>query len=48
LPAKWKQWYRLYFAQLPMPMMVAAVVLAIIVIYQFVSAEMQPFIYFQF
>ncbi len=48
LPAKWKQWYRLYFARLPMPMMVAAVVLAIIVIYQFVSAEMQPFIYFQF
>jgi hypothetical protein len=48
LPAKWKQWYRLYFAQLPMPMMVVAVVLAIIVIYQFVSAEMQPFIYFQF
>jgi D-alanyl-lipoteichoic acid acyltransferase DltB (MBOAT superfamily) len=48
LPAKWKQYYRLYFARMPLPLMVGVVVVTIVVIYQFVMAEAQPFIYFQF
>jgi len=48
LPAKFKQWYRLRFAALPLWCIGLIVLLVVIVIYQFVSAEMQPFIYFQF
>ena len=48
LPTNWKRRYRLAFSAMPLWLMVAVVCLVIIVIYQFVSAEMQPFIYFQF
>ena len=48
LPTNWKRRYRLAFSAIPLWLMVLVVCLAIIVIYQFVSAEMQPFIYFQF
>ena len=48
LPEDWKRRYRLIFASLPLPVMALVCVLAVLVIYQFVSAEMQPFIYFQF
>lgn len=48
LPTNWKRRYRLWFSAMPLWLMVGAVAVAIIVIYQFVSAEMQPFIYFQF
>lgn len=48
LPTNWKRRYRLAFAKMPLWLMVGAVAVAIVVIYQFVSAEMQPFIYFQF
>ncbi len=48
LPTSWKRRYRLWFSAMPLWLMVGAVAVAIIVIYQFVSAEMQPFIYFQF
>ncbi len=48
LPTNWKRRYRLWFAKMPLWLMVIAVCAAIVVIYQFVSAEMQPFIYFQF
>ena len=48
LPADWKRRYRLRFASMPLWLMVIAVCLAILVIYQFVTADMQPFIYFQF
>jgi len=48
LPENWKRRYRLAFASLPLPAMCIACILAVLVIYQFVSAEMQPFIYFQF
>ena len=48
LPEDWKRRYRLAFASLPLPLMCIACILAVFVIYQFVSAEMQPFIYFQF
>ena len=48
LPTNWKRRYRLSFSAMPLWLMVTAVCLAIIVIYQFVTADMQPFIYFQF
>ena len=48
LPTNWKRRYRLAFSAMPLWLMVFVVCVAIIVIYQFVSAEMQPFIYFQF
>ncbi len=48
LPTNWKRRYRLAFSAMPLWLMVLVVCVAIVVIYQFVSAEMQPFIYFQF
>ena len=48
LPTNWKRRYRLAFSAIPLWLMVIVVCVAIVVIYQFVSAEMQPFIYFQF
>ena len=48
LPTNWKRRYRLWFSAMPLWLMVIAVCIAIVIIYQFVSAEMQPFIYFQF
>lgn len=48
LPAKWKQWYRIRFAMLPLWAIMLCVIVAVFVIYQFVTADMQPFIYFQF
>ena len=48
LPTNWKRRYRLAFSAMPLWLMVIAVCVAIVVIYQFVTADMQPFIYFQF
>jgi len=48
LPAKFKQWYRIRFAQLPKWTLLIVVVLTVFVIYQFITADLQPFIYFQF
>ena len=48
LPTNWKRRYRLAFSAMPLWMMVIAACIAIVVIYQFVTADMQPFIYFQF
>ncbi len=48
LPDKFKQWYRLSFASLPLWAIGTIAVLTVIILYQFVSADMQPFIYFQF
>ena len=48
LPTDWKRRYRLAFSAMPLWLMVGAVCIAIFVIYQFVTADMQPFIYFQF
>ena len=48
LPTNWKRRYRLWFSAMPLWLMVLAVALAILVIYQFVTADVQPFIYFQF
>ena len=48
LPARWKRRYRLGFASLPLPLMALAVAAIVFVLYQFVTADTQPFIYFQF
>ena len=48
LPARWKRWYRLNFAMLPAPAIGAAVVIAVFIVYQFITADLQAFIYFQF
>lgn len=48
LPSDVKRRYRICFAKLPLPIMACVVVLVIFICYQFVTAEMQPFIYFQF
>jgi hypothetical protein len=48
LPTRVKRWYRVRFALLPMWVMILVVVLAVVCVYQFVTADMQAFIYFQF
>lgn len=48
LPSNWKRRYRLWFTAMPVWAIVIAVCVAIVFIYQFVTADMQPFIYFQF
>ena len=48
LPDRFKRRYRIAFAKLPIYAIGAITVLAIFVVYQFVSSEMKPFIYFQF
>lgn len=48
LPEKLKRWYRINFALLPLPVMAIIVAVAVFIIYQFISADMQAFIYFQF
>ena len=48
LPSSMKRKYRICFAKMPLPVMACVVVLVIFVCYQFITAEMQPFIYFQF
>ena len=48
LPERFKRWYRLNFALLPLFWMALAVVLIIVFIFQFITADLQSFIYFQF
>jgi D-alanyl-lipoteichoic acid acyltransferase DltB (MBOAT superfamily) len=48
IPAKQKEKYREFFAGLPVYAQALAVVAVIFVMYQLMSDEMQPFIYFQF
>jgi D-alanyl-lipoteichoic acid acyltransferase DltB (MBOAT superfamily) len=48
LPESWKEWYRYKFASLPYPVIGLVCIIAIIVMYQFSSADLHPFIYFQF
>ncbi len=48
LPERFKRWYRLNFALMPIWLMAIVVIVAIFVLYQFVTADLQPFIYFQF
>ena len=48
IPEKAKRRYRLRFATLPLPLMAVVVFLAVFVVYQFITADLQTFIYFQF
>ena len=48
LPTRFKRRYRICFAKMPLPLMAIVTVIIIFVCYRFVTAEMQPFIYFQF
>ena len=48
LPIRFKRWYRLNFAQMPLWLMALALCVCVFVIYQFITADLQPFIYFQF
>ena len=48
LPSKWKMWYRQTFIGLPIPLQLVCTVLVLLVLYQVITADAQPFIYFQF
>lgn len=48
VPETMKERYRNAFAKLPIPAMVAVCSFIIFLLYQIMSSEMQPFIYFQF
>ncbi len=48
IPERQKRRYRLAFASLPLWAMGLLVVATVILVYQFVTADLQPFIYFQF
>lgn len=48
LPERWKRWYRINFALLPVWVIALIVVATVFAVYQFVTADLQPFIYFQF
>lgn len=48
IPESIKEKYRTAFSELPIPVMSILAIVAVFCIYQLVSGEMQPFIYFQF
>jgi D-alanyl-lipoteichoic acid acyltransferase DltB (MBOAT superfamily) len=48
LPTRFKRWYRVRFAVLPVWVIILLAALTVVVVYQFVTADMQAFIYFQF
>lgn len=48
LPDNFKRYYRICFAKMPLYIMAIVVVVAVFVIYQFLTADLQKFIYFQF
>ena len=48
LPERFKRRYRLAFASLPLFWMAVVVVVIIVFFYQFITADLQSFIYFQF
>ncbi|MCF0211905.1 MAG: MBOAT family protein [Bacteroidales bacterium] len=48
LPERFKRRYRLWFAQMPLWLMALVVAAVVFIVYQFVTADLQPFIYFQF
>ena len=48
LPSRTKLRYRIAFAKLPLPAICLCTVVAVFLVFQFVSAKLQPFIYFQF
>lgn len=48
LPTHFKRRYRLWMATMPLWMLLLITVTTVFVLYQFVTADLQPFIYFQF
>lgn len=48
IPERIKEEYRNKFAAMPLPLMSLVAIIAVFCIYQLVSGDMQPFIYFQF
>ena len=48
LPDRFKRRYRIAFARLPLALMALAVVAVVFFVYQFITADLQSFIYFQF
>ena len=48
LPDNFKRRYRLWFTSMPLWLMAIVVVAAVFIAYQFITADLQPFIYFQF
>ena len=48
LPVNFKRRYRLSFALMPLPLMALFLMVSIFIIYQFITADLQKFIYFQF
>ena len=48
IPSAIKSKYRDFFAELSWPMMAITTAILVLLVYQFMSSEMQPFIYFQF
>ena len=48
LPDRFKRRYRLWFASMPVWLMAVVAVATVFVAYQFITADLQPFIYFQF
>jgi alginate O-acetyltransferase complex protein AlgI len=48
LPGTWKIWYRETFINFPIPVQVVGCFGVVFMLYQVISSEMQPFIYFQF
>ena len=48
LPERFKRRYRIGFSRLPLGWMAVVVVLTVFICYQFITADLQSFIYFQF
>ena len=48
LPSRFKRRYRIWFSRMPLPLMILVTALVVFVIYQFITADLQAFIYFQF
>ena len=48
LPENFKRRYRIWFAKMPIPLMIVVCAIIVFVIYQFITADLQSFIYFQF
>ncbi len=48
LPTRVKRWYRVHFTLLPIWVIILIAAMVVVGVYQFVTADMQAFIYFQF
>ncbi len=48
MPDKFKLWYRVRFASLPVWLILPIVIAVVTLLYRFMLTDVQPFIYFQF